>query len=301
MSSVEPVGQRTVRNARHRSPQPQRKACLGAYEVKPGQHPIVVDQCVNPRANHIADSQHYLLYLMPLRKLQFAQVVVQLNHFRRLEVGRLACGRLVVYQAAYLAPVGVEHRYYHTTVANGYLGVFRSPSLAFGVGQRAAELVVHLAAFAHHLLPYVAQRLRRVVVYLTPVVNRLVDCTQQQRVKVDMRRQLAQLRIFLPCPVTPEIFHTVCDSMQRTLEVEQFGQLNQGVPDPKAFKHGGHIYKVLRREAVVKQQNLTELIHLPQVAYNTVAARLKVHIRGHLGGQSVAAFRRHHIFYAVKT
>ena len=94
-----------------------------------------------------------MVYLALLGKFQFAQVVVQLHHFRGFQVCRLARGGLVVYQAFDFAAVGVQHGNHHPTVADGHFGSVGCPSFVFGTGQLAVYLYIHLVAFACHLPP----------------------------------------------------------------------------------------------------------------------------------------------------
>ena len=162
---------------------------FGPQEVYLCQEAVSLVELRQQWTQAVAESQQYALHLVSLVELQLTQVVAKLHHLAGFHEGRLACGALVLYQAAYLAAVGGEQRYHGPPVADRHLGVRRCPAFAFGTRQGAVDLRVHLRGLACFGAPYLGEGGGGVVVELAVVVDELA----QQRVDDVELRALAAI------------------------------------------------------------------------------------------------------------
>ena len=121
---------------------------------------------------------------MAFVELQLPQVVAKLHNLAGFHKGRLACGALVLYQAAYLAAVCGKQRYHGPAVAYRHLGVRWRPTLAFGTRQGVVDLCVHLRSLAGFGAPYFGEGGGGVVVQLPVVVD---EFAKQRVYHVELR------------------------------------------------------------------------------------------------------------------
>ena len=214
------------------------KACLGTDKVYAGQEPVCVDQSINLRPYHVGKAGQYLLYLMSLGKLQLSQVVVEFHHLRRLEVGGLTGGGLVVDETLDFAAVGVEHGDDHAAVADGDLGTLGRPAFALGMSQGAVDLDIDFVAFARHLSAYFKQLRGGVVIDFAFVVDDFGDGFGECRVKVDALGKVVEERV-ADGVVAQEETEAVGYGVERATEVEEGFEFDDGVGHAETNKLGG--------------------------------------------------------------
>ena len=92
MTGIEPVDFGYAVHNRSPSVQCECKTGFCPNKVDTRQKPIGIHQCVELRTQPVGELRQYFLYLVSFGKLQLAEVVAQLHHFRRLDVGGLTRG-----------------------------------------------------------------------------------------------------------------------------------------------------------------------------------------------------------------
>ena len=111
------------------------------------------------------------------------------------------------------AAVSVEHGDDEASIADGHLGILRSPALVLGTGELAAYLDIYVVALLGHLPPNVQQRIRGIVVDFSLIVNNLVKVLGDRGIEVDAHGQLGKHGV-AHCVVAQQEAQALLDGVQ---------------------------------------------------------------------------------------
>ena len=139
MTRLYPVGEVLFGESRHDAVDLVGKTHLGAQEVYFAQEVIALEQIVDVGTNKVGNRREDADNLLPFLAFEFADAVVGLHHFGRLDIERLSGCRFVVNDAAQTALGRRRDGDDQTTVAHSRCGVLIDISLGLGIAQDAIE------------------------------------------------------------------------------------------------------------------------------------------------------------------
>ena len=175
MTRLYPVGDVLFGESRHDAVDLVGKTHLGAQEVYFAQEVVALEQIVDVGTDKVGNRREDADDLLPFLAFEFADAVVGLHHFGRLDIERLSGGRLVVDNAAQTALGRRRDGDDQTTVAHSRCGVLIDISLGLGIAQDAIEETTYGREVALHLAANLGQLGTGIVAYLPCGRQGLVD------------------------------------------------------------------------------------------------------------------------------
>ncbi len=213
-------------------------------------------------------------------ELQFADLVLQLHDFERLDEGRLAGSRFVIDDAGQLFLAARRDRDQHSSVPHHHFRFGIDQSLALGLGEDAADPAGHLPLFGAEGPADFAQLGRSRIAHLAVAVEDRLDAPPDLGLVAHRRGNLPERGIQVVLALA-EKGQDAAKGVEAGAQDAHRRQVDARVLGLQGQQEGFRVVIAAGREAVFKQADQAHLVGQPEPEHD-LAAVVRDLLRGHL-------------------